>query len=48
MMPKLIIRVEKQNKLIEEVFSDMEFEGKLGKGKARVFKIIYKSKLNGL
>ena len=47
-MPKLIIRVEKQDKLIEETFNDMEFEGKLGKGKAKVFKIIFKSKLNGL
>lgn len=47
-MPKLIIRVEKQDKLIEETFNNMEFEGKLGKGKLKVFKLIFKSKLNGL
>ncbi len=47
-MPKLIIRVEKQNKFIEEIFNDIEFDGKLGKTKTKVFKMIYKSKLNGL
>ena len=47
-MPKLIIRVEKQDKLIEETFNDMEFEGKLGKTRTKVFKVIFKSKLNGL
>ncbi len=48
MMPKLIIRVEKQTELIEETFNDMEFNGKLGKTKVKVFKVIFKSKLNGL
>ncbi len=47
-MPKLIIRVEKQTKLIEETFNDMEFEGKIKKMQLKVFKAIYKSKLNGL
>lgn len=47
-MSKLIIRVEKQTKLIEDTFNDMEFDGKLGKTKAKVFKVIFKSKLNGL
>ena len=47
-MPKLIIRVEKQIELIEETFNDMEFGGKLGKMQIKVFKAIYKSKLNGL
>ncbi len=47
-MPKLVIRVEKQDKLIEETFNSMEFDGKLGKAKAKVFKVIFKSKLNGL
>ncbi len=47
-MPKLIIRVEKQLELIEETFNDMEFNGKFGKMQLKVFKAIYKSKLNGL
>ncbi len=47
-MPKLIIRVEKQLELIEETFNDMEFNGKFGKMQLKVFKTIYKSKLNGL
>lgn len=47
-MPKLVIRVEKQDKLIEDTFNDMEFNGKFGKMQLKVFKAIYKSKLNGL
>ena len=48
MMPKLIIRVEKQTKLIEETFNDIESSGNFRKIQVKVFKIIYKSKLNGL
>ncbi len=47
-MPKLIIKVEKQTQLIEDTFNDMEFNGRFGKMQLKVFKAIYKSKLNGL
>ena len=46
-MPKFIIRVEKQNKLIDEVFESMELRG-FEKARAKVFKAIFKSRINGL
>ena len=47
-MQKLIIRVEKQDKLIEDTFKEMEFNGKFSKMQLKVFKVVYKSKLDGL
>jgi hypothetical protein len=47
-MPKLRIRVEKLNKQIDEVFADIEGQGKITRFQNRVFKAVYKSRLNGL
>ena len=47
-MPKLIIRVEKLNKQIDEVFADIEGTGRITRIQNRVFKTIYKAKLNSL
>ena len=43
-----MIKVEKQTKYVEELFNDLEFKGVFGKAQLAVFKVVYKSKLNGL
>ena len=47
-MPKLVVRVEKQIKLIDEMFDDLERSGEFKKMQIKVFKAIYKSRINGL
>ena len=47
-MAKLLIRVERQDKLIDEAFEEMERESNLRKIQVKVFKAIYKSKVKGL
>ena len=45
---RLIIRVERNDSMIDEVFNDMEREGKFRSMQLKVFKAVYKSKLKGL
>ncbi len=45
---KLIIRVEKQSKFIDEVFEQAKGQGMFSKAQLKVFKVVYKSRVSGL
>ncbi len=47
-MPKFITRIEKQNKLIDETFNDLDRVGKFKKIQLKIFKAVYKKKMEGL
>ena len=47
-MAKLVIRVEKKVSLIDEAFDDMECEGLFSRMQLKVFKAVYKTKVNGI
>ena len=45
---KLIIKVSRNDAMIDEVFNELETEGVFGKMQLRVFKMVYKSKVKGM